>query len=61
MLFVFGEDFVYFGDDDLVGDCVASEEAEDFGVVSFDAVFAVDEDEGSTESRRLHSVREMNS
>jgi hypothetical protein len=24
-------------------------------------VFAVDEDEGSTESRRLHSVREMNS
>lgn len=50
LLLVLGEDFVDFGENDLMWDCVASEEAEDVGVVLFDAVFAVDEDEGSTES-----------
>lgn len=31
-------------------DGIATEETEDVGVVLFDAVFAVDEDEGSAES-----------
>ena len=33
-----------------MGNRVTSEKPEDVGVVLFDAVFAVDEDEGSTES-----------
>lgn len=44
-----------------MGDCVATEETEDVGVVLFDAVFAIDEDEGSTESRWLQQVRKLNS
>lgn len=50
MFLVLREDLVHFGEYDLVGDCVAAEEAEDVGVVLFYAVFAVDEDEGSAES-----------
>lgn len=50
LLLVLGEDFVNFGQDDLMGNRVTSEKPEDVGVVLFDAVFAVDEDEGSTES-----------
>lgn len=43
-----------------MGDCVATEKAEDFGVVLFDAVFAVDEDECSTESGIAVSTRSEN-
>lgn len=50
LLFRFGEDFVHFGEDDLVRDGVAAEEIENVGVFLFDAVFAVDEDKSSTES-----------
>jgi hypothetical protein len=50
LLLVLGQNFVYFRQDNLVGDCVATEKSEDVGVVLFYAVFAVDKDEGSTES-----------
>jgi hypothetical protein len=33
-----------------VGDGVAAEQAEDIGILLFDAVFAIDEDEGATKS-----------
>jgi len=54
LLLILSEHFVSFGENYLVRDCVTPEETEDISVVLLDAVFAVDEDEGSAKSGLAH-------